>query len=158
MSKFSRNCPIQLSKWPFTSPMYFLLFKLGYTVPAFIYYTHARARTRTAYAHTRTHAHAHAHAHTHTHTNKKCGPRRLGFAYQLMSGNVLFPRYIQDTSVSHFEVSHFCCLLYVVSLLGPLTSRARCDNQRLHHVHGPYVPCSGTHHHQYLVVQHLRQP
>ena len=42
-----------------------------------------------------------------------------------------------------------CCFLP-----GPLTRRARCDDQWFQHIHGTYIPCSGTHHHQFLVVQH----
>ena len=29
-----------------------------------------------------------------------------------MSGNIQLPRYKQNTSTSHVELSHFCCLLY----------------------------------------------
>ena len=79
-----------------------------------------------------------------------------------MSGNwhcnVPFPRYNQNTSISHVKLSHFCCSLYVVVLLGSFTTRARCDDQRLQHMHGTCVPCSRTHDHQYLVVKHPPQP
>ena len=36
--------------------------------------------------------------------------------------------YKQNTTTSHVELSHFCCLMYIVFLLDPLTKRARCDD------------------------------
>ena len=48
---------------------------------------------------------------------------------------------LQTKITSHVELSHYCCLLYIFFFLGPLTKRARCDNQRPQHkgLHGNYV-------------------
>ena len=59
----------------------------------------------------------------------------------------------KNTTTAHIELTHFCCLVYFVFLLGPLTTMVRCDDQLLQHIHSAYVPCSGTHDYQYLVVQ-----
>ncbi|KAJ8878367.1 hypothetical protein PR048_018944 [Dryococelus australis] len=46
-------------------------------------------------------------------------------ANELMCGNIPFPRDKQNTTTPHV-----CNILYVVFILGPLTRRARCDDQR----------------------------
>ena len=66
-----------------------------------------------------------------------------------MSANIPLARYKQNITTSRVELSHFCCLLYVVFLLGSLTKRVRCGDQRLQHTHSTYVPCSGTDDHKY---------
>ena len=73
--------------------------------------------------------------------------------------------YVRKRAVSPLQQMHLhitcwslplLLLTVVVVLVGPLTRRVRCDDQRHQHIHGTYVPCSRTHDHQYLVIQHRR--
>ena len=43
------------------------------------------------------------------------------------------PRYKQNTTISHVDLFHFCFYCTMFFLLGPLTRRALCDDQRLQH-------------------------
>ena len=51
------------------------------------------------------------------------GTKTVMFCIETHIGNIPLPRYKQYTTISHVEHSYFCCLLYVVFLLHPLTKR-----------------------------------
>ena len=72
-------------------------------------------------------------------------PRRLCFAkWTFVRKHIAYPL---QTKYHHITCLTLQLLLHTIScfILGPLTIRARCDDQWLQRIHGTYVSCSGTH-------------